>query len=60
MINIDYKSFLNSFEDFEKTIVPLENKKLKEQGKPPLTEDEKANLFIELREGYATTRKDPE
>lgn len=49
MIEINDISFLETLEDFEKVIVPLENKLRKEHGLPELTEDEITNLFLELR-----------
>jgi hypothetical protein len=60
MIEISDKTFITTFEDFERIIVPLENKLRYEKGLDPLTEDEKANLFLELREQHGIARKDTE
>lgn len=52
MIEISDKTFLLSFEDFERVIVPLQNKLRAEKGLAPLSEDEKTNLFLELRKKH--------
>lgn len=55
MIEVSNLSFLLSFEDFDRVLVPLENKLRAEKELPPLTEDEKTNLFLELRKKHGIT-----
>jgi hypothetical protein len=52
IVSIDEKLFLNSFDEFERVIVPIENKARSENGKPELTEDEITNLFLFMRKHY--------
>lgn len=56
MIEISDKLFLTTFEKFDKVLVPLINRQRKEDGMEPLTEDEKANLFLELREQHGISK----
>jgi hypothetical protein len=52
IVSIDEKLFLNSFDEFERVIVPIENKARSENGKPALNEDEITNLFLSMRKHY--------
>lgn len=51
-IPIDETRFLTDFEQFVRVLVPLYNKSRHEIGRPPLTEDEQTNLFLDLRKKY--------
>lgn len=52
LIEIDDKLFLDTFESFEQVIVPQYNRRRFEKGLKPLTDDQKTNLFLELREKH--------
>lgn len=52
MMEVNDTTFLKTFSAFEKVLVPLENKLRAERGLPPLNEDEKTNLFLELRKKH--------
>jgi hypothetical protein len=59
MIAIDYALFLNSFDDFEKIILPLYQKERKAKNQAPLTEDEISNLFLDLIDEYGNDSHPP-
>ena len=52
MIEIDEKLFLHDFEKFKKVIVFIVDKQRAEDGLPALSEDEQANMFIEMRKEH--------
>jgi hypothetical protein len=58
MIQIDYRLFLDDFEAFVRVIVANEDKIRKEQGLDALTEDEKTNLFLDLRKKHGISSYD--
>jgi hypothetical protein len=49
VINIDYRLFLDSFEDFCIVYITHINGRRKDKGLQPLTDDEQTNLFLYLR-----------
>lgn len=52
MIPVNDTLFLETFEDFQKVLVPLINRDRKEDGMKPLDEDEMINEFLALRKQY--------
>jgi len=54
-IEVNDTIFLEDFEAFCKVLVPLENKLRVERNQEPLSEDEKINLFLELRKKHNVT-----
>lgn len=52
MIDLDESLFLESFDSFKRVIVYIIDRQRKEDGLPPLTEDEQTNLFIKMREEH--------
>lgn len=60
IVAINEELFLHSFDEFMRVIVPIENKSRYEKGQDKLTEDEMANLFIDMRKHYGISENPSE
>ena len=52
VINIDESIFLDTYENFERCLLPLVNQRRIESGKRAMTDDEAINYFIDLRRDF--------
>jgi len=52
MIVIDIAIFLDTYERFEVTLLPILNNQLQSIGKPPMTENEAIDKFLDLRQSF--------
>jgi hypothetical protein len=55
-IQIDYRLFLDDFDEFVLVYVTHVNDVRKEKGLPPLTDDEETNLFLSLRKKHGISK----
>ena len=59
IVSIDERLFLHNLNDFNRVIVPLENKSRSQKNHRELTEDEITNLFLSMKEHYGIPENTP-
>lgn len=56
MISIDYSLFLETYEDFERVLLPLIDRQREAQGLPPLQKEDLMDYYLDLYNEYCRVK----